>query len=302
MSKAKTQIDKGQVQSFLGERLSPIEPSLEPIADGEISQAFFFNSAEGERVLRINSWEKVGFLKDAYAADHFSSIPVPVPKILEVGEVSEGIFFAISERALGKTLDKFSKEETEEMIPLIIKVLDTIHATPPAGEGYGPWDIDGKGKKTSWHEFLVSAQGQPDDYLMEAVDFFEPALHQALNTEIHTFIPYCPEERRLVHADFGFNNVISDGTRITGVIDWEQSMYGDPLYDIAWLEFWGAEHGYEEIFRKHYSSQGRLPVNYHERVTCYKLNIGHGALCFFAKSEQPEKYNTAKQILSRVKR
>ncbi|WP_439897592.1 phosphotransferase, partial [Escherichia coli] len=49
---------------------------------------------------------------------------------------------------------------------------------------------------------------------------------------------HCPNVRALVHADFGSNNVLTDGHRITGVIDWSEAMYGDPLYDIANILFW----------------------------------------------------------------
>ena len=44
--------------------------------------------------------------------------------------------------------------------------------------------------------------------------------------------------RNLVHGDFGSNNVLYDGTSITGVIDWSEGHDGDPLYDVANIFFW----------------------------------------------------------------
>ena len=46
-------------------------------------------------------------------------------------------------------------------------------------------------------------------------------------------IEYCPEEHKLVHGDFGSNNVLTDGQKITGVLDWDCALYGDPLFDVA---------------------------------------------------------------------
>jgi hygromycin-B 4-O-kinase len=302
MSKAKTQIDREVVRRFLSERFGATDDSLESIADGETSQAFFFNTQSGRKVLRVNSLRKHGFLKDAYAAKHFSSKTLPIPNVLEIGELTKGVFFVVSERASGKTLDKLNKEDTWRLMPKIIEVLDEIHATPPTGKGYGSWEPNGKGESNSWRDEIGHSQPRRNDELLSSIDLYDHDFHERLQNQIATLLDYCPEERTLVHADFGFDNVVSDGDNITGVIDWEHSMYGDPLYDEAWLSFWGEHQGYEEEFRKHYTSQGRLPKNYDERVLCYKLLIGQTTMTFFARSQQPEKYEATKQILARIKR
>ena len=115
MSKAKTRIDQKTVERFLKKYLRTANVAPEAIADGETSQTFFFESLGGPRVLRVNSVQR-GFLKDSYAAKHFSSKSIPVPSVLEIGELEKGVFFAISEKAAGKTLDKFNKEEIQRLI------------------------------------------------------------------------------------------------------------------------------------------------------------------------------------------
>jgi hygromycin-B 4-O-kinase len=44
--------------------------------------------------------------------------------------------------------------------------------------------------------------------------------------------------RSLLHCDLINRNVLVDGDRITGVVDWGCSLYGDHLYDLAWFDFW----------------------------------------------------------------
>lgn len=39
----------------------------------------------------------------------------------------------------------------------------------------------------------------------------------------------------LVHADYRTGNLLVDGDRITGVLDWEMVHLGDPLEDVAWV-------------------------------------------------------------------
>jgi hygromycin-B 4-O-kinase len=41
-----------------------------------------------------------------------------------------------------------------------------------------------------------------------------------------------------VHGDMVNHNVLVQDPRITAVIDWGNALYGDWLYDAAWLIFW----------------------------------------------------------------
>jgi len=301
MSTNKTQIDHGAAEHFVQDRLHIPNLTLEPIADGETAQAYYFDTPEGPRVLRVNSKDDSGFHKDRFAQTHFGSDTVPIPRIFDIGEIESGLFYAVSERAPGKTLDKFNKAEIDSLMPKIITTLDAIHAIPPIGEGYGNWDLHGKGQSSSWREQLEKDLQEDDDETTSA-DFYDATLTDSLRTEITGMLDGLPEERKLVHWDYGFNNTLSDGTSITGVIDWEHAAYGDFLHDVAWLDFWDEKQGYAEAFKKFYADQGRDVPRFDERLTCYKLLIGVGSLGFFARSRQLEKYENAKGIIARIER
>ncbi|HEX3612682.1 MAG TPA: phosphotransferase family protein [Sporichthyaceae bacterium] len=43
-----------------------------------------------------------------------------------------------------------------------------------------------------------------------------------------------PERFAVVHGDFRVGNVLYDGERITGVLDWEMAHVGNPTEDLAW--------------------------------------------------------------------
>ena len=47
-----------------------------------------------------------------------------------------------------------------------------------------------------------------------------------------------PDERHIVHGNLVNHNVLVQGPQITAVIDWGSALYGDWLYDAAWLIFW----------------------------------------------------------------
>ncbi len=44
-----------------------------------------------------------------------------------------------------------------------------------------------------------------------------------------------PSRRTLVHGDFRMGNLMVDGDRVTGVLDWELAHIGDPVEDLGWL-------------------------------------------------------------------
>lgn len=295
MSTAKTQVNLQILNDFLSKR-AVSSLSLKSITGGELSQAYTFSENGKEKILRINKNDE-GFQKDKYAAEHFSSDQLPIPQIEEIGKLADGMYFAISERATGKPLDMFSSEEVLSMMPAIVDLATTIHKTKLNNEGYGWWRIDGTGKCDTWLEALDEMQEADDDYKLKNVSFFEPDFYKRVTDEIKKYYQYCPEERHLVHQDYGYDNVIADGDRITGVIDWHGSMYGDFLWDVAWLEFWDKSKGYKQAFRDYYAMHSMLPEHFDERIKCYKLITGKNSMAFFAKSNQAEKYKFAKTQL-----
>lgn len=78
------------------------------------------------------------------------------------------------------------------------------------------------------------------------------------------------------------------------MIDWHDAQYGDPMYDVTWLDFWAPWQNWGQTIKQYYQEQGHLPEHFDERLTCYKLVIGANSMSFFAKSEQQEKYKWAR--------
>lgn len=297
MSTAKTRVDQKELQDFFEHHLNLPNATLETIEEGETSQAYFYDSPDGPRVLRINSHTQEGFLKDDLAAKHFANENVPIPLTYEVGEISPGVFFSITARAKGRLMSSLTVEETNAMMPEIIKTMDVLHATPPLGNGYGSWDLSGNGRYNSWAEAIKAMQVADDDDKLAEVAFFDQTLHDTLRAEVNRLLVYCPEQRVLLHGDFGYKNALTDGKKITGVIDWHSSMYGDPLFEVVWLEFWREQQRFAKQFREHYASTSRDMRNFDERLRCYMLLISLSAMAFFAKSDQQEKYEFSRQRL-----
>jgi len=112
---------------------------------------------------------------------------------------------------------------------------------------------------------------------------------------------YLPEDKFLIHGDFAGNNALSDGENITGIIDWGNSAYGDYLFDIAYMQFWQDDpmHFYAGV-KEQQEAWGRNVENYDERVRCYLLHIGLGAIEFWARAGLEDKYMRDKNRILKI--
>ena len=98
--------------------------------------------------------------------------------------------------------------------------------------------------------------------------------------------------RHLVHADLLHGNVLVAGDRITAVLDWGCSLYGDFLYDVAWMTFWAPWHpgvacvDIATAARSHLTAIGADVVDYDRRLHCCMLHIGLDHIAYNAHVER----------------
>ncbi len=309
MSTHKTTVDQELVISFLKDSFSPDISDFQMIVGGEGSQAYSFKVNDDEYIIRINKHNDHGFKKDEYAFVHFLTPVLPIPKIYKVGKINEELRYCISEKARGKILNEFSAVELEVLLPKMFETLDAIHASNISGtSGYGKWEpednAEGNAKYESWEERLIAvdtfAKGHGGGPSLFDTTFLEKSFWDPAHARLAELAKLCPEERFLLHGDYGFNNVLSDGSDITGVIDWEGSAYGDFLFDVAWLSFWSYNLDYQKLYLVHAQKRGIALLNYDERLLCYKLYIGLSSMSFFAYSGQKEKYDKTKMAVGKL--
>lgn len=246
-----------------------------PMIEGEESRVFSFQSGGEDYVVRINRTAD-GFEKDAFVHRKFAKPELPIPEVIAIASLENGYFSCISRRIPGVTLESLANSELPAILGPVAQAMDAIASSNlEATSGFGPFDASGVGRYDSWHSFLTSIAGRNRD------DWDVARRHtdiRKIDKILHEFISltnHCPEIRQLVHADFGSNNVLTDGHRITGVIDWSEALFGDPLYDVANILFWRTWLDCMEQQARDFESRVmyQLPSN-SERLRCYQLRIG----------------------------
>ena len=98
----------------------------------------------------------------------------------------------------------------------------------------------------------------------------------------------------VVHGDFGHENIISDGERITGVLDWAEARLGDPLYDIANLDYWSEGDPFAAQWQEYATRHGIEEPHLAERLRCYILYSAAGDLRLSAHRNAPQDYRWAR--------
>ncbi|MFI7292168.1 phosphotransferase family protein [Streptomyces anulatus] len=258
------------------------------LAAGAWSQAFELTIDGAEVVLRIGA-HGADFAKDEVVA-RTAVAGLPVPPVLTRGAI--GFWhYAISERAHGTAFDDLSAADAELTLPSLLTTLDTVGRIDLSGTaGYGIWTPNGQAPYDSWAEALLAigtetprvpgwrAALTDSEFGLEAVETGLAALA--------SLAPYLPDERRMIHGDLLSRNVLAADGTVTAMLDWGNALYGDSLYDAAWLIYWWPWYpqwrgvDVHAALQNHWRATGPLPTHLHERLHAYLIHIGLDAIAY----------------------
>lgn len=259
---------------------------------GEWSTVYSVQTAKADLVVRFNVYDE-DFEKDAYAI-RWSSAALPIPPIIEWGPALDR-FYAVSERVRGGHIDEVDEARMRRLLPALFAALDAMRTVDLSeATGFGGWRADGRTSHRSWRESLLGIATDPAT--RGAAGWRElladrphaVAAYGAGYERISELIDHCPEGRHLIHDDLLNRNVLVVDGRISAVLDWGSSKYGDFLYELAkfafyqpWYPAWRKIDFVAEA-RQHYAAIGLEVPRFNERVTCYALHEGIGGIAYSA--------------------
>jgi hygromycin-B 4-O-kinase len=231
------------------------------------------------------------FRKDQVMADR-SSAALPVPAVLEIGSAGDG-YFAVSERACGQPLDDLDEAGMRAVLPRLFAALDAMRDMGlPAARGYGMWAPDGTAPACSWAEALLAVNKErarlPGWRAALARSPVGTGPFDRAYARLRELAEGLPDERHLVHRDLLSRNVLIQGADITAVIDWGNALYGDWLYDAAWLiHWWPYFPRWRDIditaeLERHWLQQGTAVPDRRRRLEACLLHIGLDLMSYTA--------------------
>jgi hygromycin-B 4-O-kinase len=297
--------DVTEVQTFLADHLGIASSKLELVGQGAWSKCFGFLQGDEHLVIRYGQHVD-DFYKDELAYQYFQEA-LPIPKVFEIGQIERG-YYAISARAYGVPLESLGSKEWLATTVSLAAALEAMRTAKIASRtGYGGWGIQEQGEFKRWSDYLLAvATDSPSQrtygWKTKLANYPEEAIFH-WGYELLKQVADDSAPRSLLHSDLINRNVLVKDQQLSGVFDWGCSLYGDHLYDLAWLEFWSPWYPEmnltplkQELERLWFGS-GYSPKNIKARLVASHLHIGLSHLAYNAYLANPKDLSaTAKRM------
>lgn len=211
--------------------------NVEELSGGKHSWAFSYACSDKNYVVRFNTDDR-GFLKDQYVWQLFCNKDVPIPQVYSVGIMKNNIYYCISEKILGETIKQQYSVGDYSSLPVQFETIEKIKdiGIPAKHFGFGEWEPSGAGLEPSFNEYvksIYSTKKLVDWDELGRLPYFDRGFVDYLIEKMNYYIQYSPNVRELLHGDFGNDNLFINSNKISGVIDWERSLYGDHFLDVG---------------------------------------------------------------------
>ncbi len=225
---------------------------------GMTSQVFFVAIDNGDEYA-IKYGEDA--IKDVPAFELISekNVSIPVPKLIN-SFVFEETPVVILEKVEYPLLETVPINEMAKYIPSMVKNLRKLHEIKSDKPGL----LTEPDSTKTWKEMMISIfVGGDFDWQevasREGVDgqLILDSVEKMINKINTTDLPV--NNFSFLHTDFNQRNLFVDpnNDEITGIIDWEEAMFGDPLYDLARVRMyiWHFDLG-DEVVENYYKLLG----------------------------------------------
>ena len=235
MQNMKTNLSDAQIEQLICKDY-PDFSDLTPLSGGLVSQTFSFRNGDEKYVFQIGG-KKWSYEKELYITKQFRNA-LPVREVLSVQETDDGIAYCVSRYIEGYQPSKLNDSERREIIAPVIDIMDKMEQIKiPTDKGFGFFDSSGCAQYQTWSDFIsviynenvydwsrLAIKGHNDTAVRRAIDI--------IRNEIDIIQL---EQASFVLNDFG---VIVNNGCVTGIIDCDLALYGDPLYNVASQLFW----------------------------------------------------------------
>lgn len=288
-------VEISQVEEVLSEYFKSKVTEITPIEGGNLSAVFSFSVLDKEYIIKFS--DLAGhFETEKFIANLLSSQGVLFPSCHGLGKF-ESLDYLISDKISGHQLASCSLEQQRHLLPEVVQLLTQMNHVELGGtNGYGMIHSSGNGTYNSWKEYViaVNAEDQAGTFWEEWYDLFktsclEKDVFDECYNRLLAYLTYNEPHRYFIHGDFHQFNILTDGQRITGIID-SNGKYGDFLIDLATLDWHMRTLDVIQEYQNYQHQIGNFIPNFEERLIGAKYYNGLIGLRFYAKMGWKDAY------------
>ncbi len=249
----------------------PSANNIKELNGGLVSQTYSFNSINDRYVFQVGNRFEV-YEKERWVYRRFHHL-LPLREVLAITE--SGVAYSISKFIEGTKLFDLNSQEILDVCPVVEKNLEILEAIEMTGQnGYGRFDQTGQAGYPTWEDYIKAVYNENiyDWSALERNGLDSDVVENAIKELKAHINSVSLSKKYLVHGDLGSFNLLAKDGRITGMIDWSLSMYGDHLYDKANILFWN-EDKLQPLIQRITNRYMSSPQS-KEKIYCYMLRIG----------------------------
>lgn len=175
---------------------------------------------------------------------------IPAYKTYAIHELDgdDDISYQVIQKLDGNTVQFYLKEHPEKEEQLVFEMgrtMATLHRIRISG--FGPFDNEKakNGVLVGMHKTLkdsINAGLEENLERLVKYNILTPKIAEKIKALFANNELLCSDLSVLIHNDFADWNLLTDGNTITGVIDWDECVAGNPIQEIAcWSTFFDPE-------------------------------------------------------------
>ena len=222
-------------------------------------------------------------------------------------ERRDDISYQVIEKLPGDTIQFYLKNNPEKEKDLVYqmgKTMARLHRIKVSG--FGPFDneLAKDGKLVGIHKSLndsVNAGLSENLERLVNYDILTQSIADKMKLlfENNNLLDF--NEPVLIHNDFADWNLLTDGNKITGVIDWDECVGGHPIQEVAcWSTFFDPER--LPLFLEGYFSETKKPDNFEELFQLFRLRYTISKMALRTKRYTYEKSPFIKSMIEKGKK
>lgn len=200
-----------------------------------MSSSVFFAKLSEQRVLAVKYGKDAMLDVPIYEMIVQSRLDIPIPRLYE-SFIFEGVPVVLLEKINYPLLETIPNKELPLYIPSMIENLRKLHII----KSDTPGAVDENERNKNWKDIMLGIF-QEDVFNWDEVvkrDCLDKKLILSSISKIKdkiNNIHFIEKGYSLLHTDFNQRNLFVNpqSSKITGIIDWEGAIFGDPIYDFA---------------------------------------------------------------------
>jgi Ser/Thr protein kinase RdoA (MazF antagonist) len=279
------ELHKDDIKKIIHETLGKDVTSIVELSRRTLHYVYRAKTEEKAYIVRINAsgmfFHEYQFFVEQWITNELAKRQIPHVDIdaIDISRTLAPFDFEIMEEARGRSLFDIGHEDGD-IIPHIKKLGTFIaHIHEIKTNGYGSFDIfkilnsQPVGIYKTWQNYMMLNLDKHLEYTV-MTGILTVAESDAVKDALKVLELISCDTPSLLHGDIANHNVFTDGKEITSLIDWEDAISGDPIFDIAYYATGCFGHdSWLDAFLEGYKKVAKLPDEYEKRFWAYYLRV-----------------------------